>query len=439
MADGLRFHTLDDLRALDQDALRALWELVPTERQRAYRAAYEREVRGAEALGSDALEAQVTAALIERYADGALVPLGTRWARTPSRVQEAARREGAMADGEVAAGPKAVPSPRVVLLLALVALLSAGVLLSRLGGGTADLPQVTPTPTPALSPTPTPLALEEQDQVIRGGDAGREVAYPVSLQVGDGVHPPRVWVVQRRRVEASEWRFDPNPDTASFVSGMAVRPVIGIPWSEDNAAAFAAMGGGTTFTVTLNTGAILTYHFEERREVRRSETGIFRQVGPGLVLLLIGETDAEGLPTATRTLVTASYDPLQELARSGELIGAALATLPTPTASPVPDGAALTGIAVEPIRVTAAEGMLTTELRLYNGGSETRRISPDDITLTLGYSADPIGPAVPAEGLQSFDLFPGQAADVVLVWRWEGEPFGRLGVGAWRFAVEFEN
>ncbi|HEX2619218.1 MAG TPA: hypothetical protein VHL11_03695 [Phototrophicaceae bacterium] len=71
----------------------------------------------------------------------------------------------------------------------------------------------------------------------------------------------------------------------------------------------------------MNTGAVLRFEFDDRREVRRSETGIFRQVSPGLVLLLIGETDADGLPTATRTLVTATYPPEQELSRDGQIIG----------------------------------------------------------------------------------------------------------------------
>ena len=39
------------------------------------------------------------------------------------------------------------------------------------------------------------------------------------------------------------------------------------------------------------------------------------------VLLLIGETDADGLPTATRTLVTATYPPEQELSRDGQVLG----------------------------------------------------------------------------------------------------------------------
>jgi hypothetical protein len=331
MIEQLRYHTLDELQALSLEELQALWELVPTDRQKAYRAAYDREVRNAGAIGSDGLERQVAAELLHRYDDSALVPVGSRWARTPLRVQEAARENDlpdASDDAQAATSSK--PSPKVLLVMGLLALVFVAVLLPRLlGGGSSNegemevTPEVSPTPTPVVSPTPTPLALEAQDDVITGGDQERAVAYPVNLQVAlpDGSAPPRVWVVQRRTVRAAEWNYDLNPDIASFVSGMSVRPVIGIPYSEENAAWFNSMQEGAVFNLTMNTGAILRYEFAARTEVRRSDTHIFRQVGPGLVLLLIGETDEEGLPTATRTLVTATYPPEQELSRGGELMG----------------------------------------------------------------------------------------------------------------------
>jgi len=326
--DVLRYHTLDELRGLSLNELHALWELVPTDRQRAYKAAYEREVRTAGAVGSDELERQVTAELLKRYDEAALVPVGSRWARTPGRVQEAAQQNVVLDAPEDEVKPASgKPSPKVIIAVGLAALLFFGFMFTRLLGGRSAgeveaTPEVSPIPTPLVSPTPTPLALEAQDDVIQSGDSGREVAYPVNLQVilpdGDA---PRVWVVQRRRVQASEWRFDLNPDTASFVNGMSVRPVIGIPWSEENESFFDDIGTGTSFLLTLNTGAVLRFEFDDRREVRRSETSIFRQVSPGLVLLLIGETDADGLPTATRTLVTATYPPEQELSRDGQIIG----------------------------------------------------------------------------------------------------------------------
>jgi hypothetical protein len=51
MSEMLKYHTLQELRALSLDELRALWELVPTDRQRTYRAAYDREVKTAGAEG----------------------------------------------------------------------------------------------------------------------------------------------------------------------------------------------------------------------------------------------------------------------------------------------------------------------------------------------------------------------------------------------------
>lgn len=567
MSETLRYHTVTDLRELSLDELQALWELVPTERQRAYKAAYEREIGTAGASGSDALEAQVNAELLRRYEESALVPVGARWARTPSRVQEAAGQDErlTMPETEVTKGG-AKPSPKVALAIGLLAVVMIGFLFTRLLGGRGNTrlaeatAQPSHTPTPRVSPTPTPLALEDQDDIVQGGDAARAVAYPVNLQVitADG-RDPRVWVVQRRAVRASEWNFDPNPDTASFINGMSVSPVIGVPWSEENAALFDRIEDGTEFLLTMNTGAILRYRFEGRREVRRSETNIFRQVSPGLVLLLIGETDAEGLPTATRTLITAVYPPEQELSRDGLMLGSgvsisegqvgeALALLDTTITltdvrtvagegelppeqqyllldfavnvgaesvdttgwrvefidtggqvyspntlalnganfPPLPtrlealsqfsasvgyvvpttlnggrwlvtdaDGngiafmvrlpsvelppVAFAGIDVRVVSVTTLDGQLTTVLRIYNGQTETLRLTQDDVWLALGFAPNPLGPRNPAEGLIPFDLLPEQAVDLTLVWYWRGEPYATLGVGEYRFAIQLNS
>lgn len=438
MTDTLKYHTLEELRQLSLTELRALWDLVPTERQRLYKAAYEREVQAAGASGSDRLEQQVNAELARRYAETALVPSGNRWARTPTRVQDAARDGDDLNPAE----PAAVgPSPRVLAAIGLaVAVLLAIFLLSR-GRGANDVAlnvtaTPTDTPTPAISPTPTPLALEDQDAVIEGGDSTRAVAYPVQLQVttADG-GPPRVWVVQRRVVGTSEWNYDPNPDTASFVNGLAVRPVLGIPWSPENAAWFAGLGDGASFALTMNTGAVRRYEFAARSDVRRSETGIFRQVSPGLVLLLLGETDNDGLPTATRPLIVADYPAGQELGRDGALLEA-LPGLPDaipPTDTPTPSRFA--GVHVELIRATYITGQLTTVLRLYNGGDAVLHLTPVDITLTLGYSPNPPGPVIPADGLTPFDLLPGQAADLTLVWLWSGEPYGTLSLDKYWYSI----
>ena len=117
--DGIPYHTLEALEALSLDELQALWELVPTDRQRAYKSAYEREVRAAGALGSDALERAVATELLKRYRETALVPIGSRWARAPQRVQEAARQAVPQLDDTAVTGQRAALPKAVLWLLPL--------------------------------------------------------------------------------------------------------------------------------------------------------------------------------------------------------------------------------------------------------------------------------------------------------------------------------
>ena len=332
------------------------------------------------------------------------------------------------------------PSPIVLIVGAVIVLVMMGFFLFRVTDSKDGIAVAELTPEIELTATPTPLALEAQDNVIQDGDDERTVAYPVSLQVAlPDDSPPRVWVVQRRAVRASEWNYDSNPDIASFINGMSVRPVMGIPYSDDNADWFDNMDEGTIFTVTMNTGAILRFDFAARSEVRRSDADIFRQVSPGLVLLLIGERDEEGLPTATRTLITATYPPGQELGRDGELVGLTLPDLPpiAATATPIQHNSPFADVDVQIISVTTQPGQLTTRFRIYNGGNETLYITGDDIQLALGYVSNPVGPYVPAESLSPVSLLPEQAVDLSLDWLWNGEPYGSLRIGDYRFNVQF--
>lgn len=447
MSEQLRFYSTEELKQLSLADLQALWELVPTDRQRSYRQAYEREVRNAGALGSDQLEQQVTAELLSRYQENALVPVGMRWARTPNRVQEAAKIDDGLALPEATKNNMSdKPSSVILVVGTLIALVLVGIFLFRgignnNGIAVAELtPELDFTATPQMTATPTPLALEAQDDVIQDGDDERTVAYPVSLQVAlPDDSPPRVWVVQRRAVRASEWNYDSNPDIASFINGMSVRPVMGIPYSDDNADWFDNMDEGTVFTVTMNTGAMLRFDFAARSDVRRSDADIFRQVSPGLVLLLIGERDEEGLPTATRTLITATYPPEQELGRDGELIGLTLPDLPPilGTATLIQPNSPFADVEVQMISVTTQSGQLTTRFRIYNGGSETLHISSDDIQLALGYVPNPTGPYQPAENMQASTLLPEQAIDLTLIWAWNNELYGTIQIGDYRYSITF--
>jgi hypothetical protein len=323
-----------------------------------------------------------------------------------------------------------------------VFLVAVFILLPRLGGRTSKETSLTTTltatltATPAHSPTPTPIALEQQDPIIRGGDGDRAAAFPVNLRISlPDARQPRVFVVQRRIIQTAEWNFDPNPDTASYIAGLAVRPVIGVPYSAENADLFKVVAEGTTFTLQMNTGAMLRFRFDQHLEVRRSDTGIFRQIGPGLVLVLIGERGEDGTLTATRTVITATYLPEQELARDGALSGLLPTVEPTLTPTPGPTIPPFSQLDVQVIAVETVPGRLTARLRLFNGQANAVRITPDTIWLALGYAPEPPGPRIPAEGLAPFDLLPGQAADVMIYWAWAGEPFANLSIGGNRYAI----
>jgi hypothetical protein len=299
-------------------------------------------------------------------------------------------------------------------------------------------------PTLRYTVTPTPIALEEQDTIIKDGDrdSSRTLSYPVGLQIyPSGEQQPRVFVVQRRAVEYSEWEYDPNPDTASYLLGMSVRRVVGIPWSEENEDLFARLNEGAVFHLVLNTGAIIEYRFERKTEVRRSDTAAFRQISPGLVLVLIGELDSDGAPTATRLLVVGRYEAEQELTREGFLstdierdTPIATPTPIIPTATPLP---ARDLLYVELVSVGASpDGYLVTSLRLYNGQFEPVTLYPDDIQIAFGSQPNPPGPWIPAAGFDKLVILAGQAMDLTLIWHWIDEPYANLDVGLYRFAIQ---
>lgn len=145
------------------------------------------------------------------------------------------------------------------------------------------------------------------------------------------------------------------------------------------------------------------------------------------------------LPTGTRTLVTATYPPEQELSRlDGLILQSYPLTTPEPTESvessstPVP----FSNVDVQLIEVTTFERQITTRLRIYNGHTMSVSFTPDDIWLALGYAPDPPGPRNPAEGMQSFELLPEQAVDLILIWYWADEPYASMGIGEYRFAIQ---
>jgi hypothetical protein len=79
---------------------------------------------------------------------------------------------------------------------------------------------------------------------------------------------------------------------------------------------------------------VLQFVYQDMQQVGRADTSYFRQDAPGLVLVLIGETFADGSPTDLRYLVRANYPNEQEL---GTLNSNIRAIIPMQTAHTIGD------------------------------------------------------------------------------------------------------
>ena len=92
--DIFTYHTVEELLGMSLAEVEALWELVPTERQRQYQAIYDRFIHSEGVAGSDAMELQAVTQILDKYyVQEHMVPVlpnGEIWVRVPKQVREAA-------------------------------------------------------------------------------------------------------------------------------------------------------------------------------------------------------------------------------------------------------------------------------------------------------------------------------------------------------------
>lgn len=444
-----QYFTSADLEAMEVAQLKELLGQVPTERIREYKDIYERNRKNA-GISSDEDELKLINHYLSKYANG-VIPDGHRWFRAPERIVRAVTSGESYVPPEEIAGADAAPKPNLLAIAAVIGivLFMGFIFISRSGGDESaentstsnEAASIIYTPTPRKSPTPTPIALEEQDDIIEDGDEVGSGTFPVGLQIYlFDSRQPRVFVVQTKRIEMAEWDYDPNPDVANYIGGLEVQRVIGIPWSRQNQQLFDELTEGARFHLRMNTGAILEFEFDSKLEVKRSDTAAFRQISPGLVLVLVGERDSDNQPTETRTLIVARYLPEQEVAREGYL--AAGYDLATPVASPTPLIPSATPppakdlLHAEIVQVTTVSNQLNVRVRIYNGQYEQVALTSEDIRLALGYTPHPPGPWVVAANLEPQSILPGQALDLTLIWQWEQEPYATISIASYVFDIQ---
>ncbi len=315
------YHSPDELSQLSDETLTALYDSIPGEAADMLRRRY-RSILKDKGVTGDAQELSLIGQYQDRYKYEGLVPVAKGWVKvSPSKRQAFIEEtdEGGEDDETRETPPSGLPRPVLISLF----IIGAFVLIFLIGRVTsrANRPSVaaltptatftpTQTRTPVFTPTPTatPLALLESDRFINSEEAANRRFYPVLLQVtAPGMDLPRVFVVQQRVIDTSEWPFETNPDVVSWISGMLIRPVIGVPFSEANRDLFASLAPNTRFKLRMNTGQELDFVYRESHQVGREDTRLFQQTEPGLVFVLIGETDEFSMPTASRQVVIADY------------------------------------------------------------------------------------------------------------------------------------
>lgn len=328
------FHSLGDLQGLALAELESLWDAVPGEDQDYIQRRYAQAIHNKQ-VRDDASELQLIEAYLQRYEYEGLIPAGDKWLK----ISPAARQDFHLNPLQVETdeGDKERGrSPIVMLLIVAFAIFIVIILGSRLlaGGSNTEI-EVSPTatatstftPTPTLIPTATALALVDTDRFVDESDPRSNRDYfPVVFRVIPGSDMARVFVVQERLVNTSEWNYEANPDVASWISGMFIRPVIGIPFNEDNQSLFASLDEGAEFILRMNTGAELRFQFDELINIPRDDSAIFSQQTAGIAVLLIGQIDEDGLPTSSRQVALGHYLVAQEL----DLLEKSYSGLPVP-------------------------------------------------------------------------------------------------------------
>jgi|GEM_PF-6841796 len=318
--DLKRTYTLDDLLVMPGEALEELWLACPE--RPFYEAALKQAVDdtfGSQAMISDIDRLSVIDTCILYYTgqhpdlpspapripalqkpDGSI-----RWFKVSDRIRERLFA-GLPVEDTAPVEKKAVLNTRALVAIAGVALtvlcLIFVLLRGSLGAGRVSEADLTATAAAAtaqamLPPqtlTPTPLALENIDRPIREGDDLRGY-YPVLLELAPAGSPSRVFPVQQKEVEIAEWAFDPDPDVASAVLGLVVRPVLGIPYTPDNAAFLSDLTHGDEIRLRMSTGQVLTFRVSDVERVNRQEVSIFDQSEPGIAIILLQDTAPDRL------------------------------------------------------------------------------------------------------------------------------------------------
>lgn len=128
----------------------------------------------------------------------------------------------------------------------------------------------------------SPLAPQAYTPVLVVEGTARVPALPQTLELGGAQ-----FSVVPVKPEFGHWPVPGNPAQAAWVYGTLVNYVLGIPYSEENAALLQGLAPTAVVTLTLENGIALTFG-SPQVALQVPEAGLFEQRQPGLTLVLLG-------------------------------------------------------------------------------------------------------------------------------------------------------
>ncbi len=236
------------------------------------------------------------------------------------------------------------PQRRLILIGGAGGLIFLALVCVALGIALASRSRSTPT---AGRATPAPLAGSPAPPPVISGPGGSvplTLTAPSLLQIKD-----RQFEVIPVEVTKGTWPYQPSTlrtDKAVWVYGTLINYVVGLEANSDNTTLLQGLTEADPIKLTTFSGKTSSFRYSGRQWVTVDKTDVFRQIRPGLTLVLLGEKGDQ------RLVVSASYIAADEVAPAGE-VAARIGTV----------------VVVSGARVTALDGKLAENVEGLPAGS----------------------------------------------------------------------
>jgi hypothetical protein len=159
------------------------------------------------------------------------------------------------------------------------------------------------------SSSPTPSGTSVPGPIITGlgGSVPLSLTTPSAIELKD-----KEFEVIPVEVTKGTWPYQRgNPDKAVWVFGSLVNYVIGLEANSDNTTLLQSLTEADAIKLTTLGGKTLSFRYSGRQWVTVDKTDVFRQLRPGLTLVLLGEKGDQ------RLVVSATYTAEGESTPSG--------------------------------------------------------------------------------------------------------------------------